>query len=89
MDPSKKIVHLKKWLILIIIKFVWQVVSSSASGNVNQNNFPVNSALMIGDYVTPGSIILPTQGIQISSAVCGNMGAQQQHLHSHRVPHQQ
>lgn len=38
------------------------VGSSTAMGG---GNFPVNSALMIGDYVTPGSIVLPTQGIQL------------------------
>ncbi|KAK8395600.1 hypothetical protein O3P69_005599 [Scylla paramamosain] len=43
-----------------------QVGGSSGVG-IGSSNFPVNSALMIGDYVTPGSIILPTQGIQINS----------------------
>ncbi|KAG1680702.1 Histone-arginine methyltransferase CARMER [Nymphon striatum] len=28
----------------------------------NTSNFPVNNSLMIGDYVTPGNIILPGQG---------------------------
>lgn len=43
-----------------------QQVGGSGVG-IGSSNFPVNSALMIGDYVTPGSIILPTQGIQINS----------------------
>ncbi|XP_064089224.1 histone-arginine methyltransferase CARMER-like [Macrobrachium nipponense] len=38
-----------------------------SSNSVGAGNFPVNSALMIGDYVTPGSIVLPTQGIQLGS----------------------
>ncbi|KAK7072473.1 hypothetical protein SK128_015571, partial [Halocaridina rubra] len=42
-----------------------QVIGGSSS--VGGGNFPVNSALMIGDYVTPGSIVLPTQGIQLGS----------------------
>ncbi|XP_069158781.1 histone-arginine methyltransferase CARMER isoform X2 [Procambarus clarkii] len=49
--------------------------SSSASqpnrqatgSGVGGESFPVNSALMIGDYVTPGSITLPTQGIQLGT----------------------
>ncbi|XP_076052499.1 arginine methyltransferase 4 isoform X2 [Oratosquilla oratoria] len=47
------------------------------SGNVS-NNFPVNNALMIGDYVTPGSIILPTQGIQLPSNFTSHQQQQQQ-----------
>nr|XP_053655701.1 histone-arginine methyltransferase CARMER-like [Cherax quadricarinatus] len=38
-----------------------------SGGSVGGGSFPVNSALMIGDYVTPGSIILPTQGIQLGN----------------------
>ena len=37
----------------------------AAAAAATNNSFPVNSALMIGDYVTPGSILLPTQGIHI------------------------
>ncbi|XP_064476351.1 histone-arginine methyltransferase CARMER-like isoform X3 [Ornithodoros turicata] len=32
----------------------------------NTSHFPVNSSLMIGDYVTPGNILLPTTGLSSS-----------------------
>jgi len=46
-----------------------QMVNTAIPRPGVQNNsgstFPVSSSLMIGDYVTPGSIMLPTQGIHI------------------------
>ncbi|KAB7506901.1 hypothetical protein Anas_00062 [Armadillidium nasatum] len=33
----------------------------NGSSNVSSNQFSLSNALMIGDYATPGSLILPTQ----------------------------
>ncbi|KAK4316454.1 hypothetical protein Pmani_012381 [Petrolisthes manimaculis] len=61
--------------------------SGNSVGLVGSGNFPVNSALMIGDYVTPGSIILPTQGIQLNThPAMPGANDNNTHTHTHTPP---
>lgn len=78
-----KVGLLERWM-----RMAWHFSTFQVSGSsvgLGSGNFPVNSALMIGDYVTPGSIILPTQGIQLNTHT-GLAGSDNSQPQWHPVP---